>query len=179
MLNFRFNFIFAPIRFAVKLVFKIIYKILSLFHLQLFLFVGLVGIILWATGVLDNYFAVRVIFLIVLFFSVAYALVMTVRSLLGLNKKKNKKFGAVEVVEGGIETPEVKEQPKKEIAKAESEETGADMAKYFKEEKPQYPKYFAVKNRPDYVMAEYEDRYVLYLKTGGVMKMIRQDFKNK
>ena len=98
MFNLRTNFIFAPVRIAIKLVFKVIYKVLSLFHLQLFLFVVLVGLILFLTGVLTSSPVAKIITFVAVCFSLVYALITSVRSLLGLNGKKKKKFGAVEVI---------------------------------------------------------------------------------
>ena len=41
----------------------------------------------------------------------------------------------------------------------------------------QYPKYYNVKQNKNYVMAEYEDRYELYLKTQSGLSKVRTDYK--
>jgi len=178
----RVNLIFGTIKFVIKTVFKAVYKILSLFNLQLLLFVLLVGLVLFLTGVMTSSQAVRIIFAVSVCFSVVYALVMTIRKLLGLNKKKNKKFGNVEVVENKTDQEKETdlEQTKKESVRrdyAEPTREESSVEKYFREEEPRYPKYFNVKGRPGYVMAEYKDKYVLYYKTSSGMKKIRTDYK--
>lgn len=40
-----------------------------------------------------------------------------------------------------------------------------------------YPKYYAVKQNRNYVMAEYEDRYELFVKCNGGLKRVRTDYK--
>lgn len=40
-----------------------------------------------------------------------------------------------------------------------------------------YPKYYAVKQNRNYVMAEYEDRYELFVKYNGGLKRVRTDYK--
>ena len=46
-----------------------------------------------------------------------------------------------------------------------------------KQKKSVYPIYFAVKQDPRYVFAEYEDRYELYLKTESGLKYVKTDMK--
>ncbi len=184
MFKLRVNLIFGTIKFIIKTIFKVVYKVLSLFNLQLLLFVALVGLVLFLTGVMTSSSAVRIIFFVSLCFSIVYALVMTIRRLLGIGKKKNKKFGSVEVVEESK-----KEDDQNIIAPApqptnppaynppkESEREDV-VEKYFRQEEPTYPRYYNVRGRPGYVMAEYKDRYVLYQKTANGMKQIRTDVK--
>ena len=180
---------------VLKLLFKVIYKILSLFHLQFFLFVVLVGSILFLTGVLNDSEIAKIITFIVVCLSLVYALVMTVRSLLGLNKKGKKKYGKVEVLDTEYDKSKTADsvEPEREkrenvkiensgyekpTASVESDGENADgLEKYFTEEKISYPKYFAVRGKPDYVMAEFHDRYELYLKSGNGLKRVRIDYK--
>ena len=42
---------------------------------------------------------------------------------------------------------------------------------------PKYPQYFLVKQNPNYIMAEFEDRYELYEKTDKGLVKIRTDQK--
>lgn len=190
MFNVRLNFIFAPIKMVLKLIFKVIYKILSLFHLQFFLFVVLVGAILFLTGVLNDSEIAKIITFIVVCISLVYALVMTIRSLLGLNRKGKKKYGKVEVLDTEYSKDaenELKQQenPNREnsvsekmpTSAGEDSESSEGIEKYFTDEQPKLPKYFAVRGKPDYVMAEFDDRYELYLKSGNGLKRVRIDYK--
>ena len=41
------------------------------------------------------------------------------------------------------------------------------------------PKYFKVKQNPNYIMAEYMDRYELLVKTESGLKLVRTDYKER
>ncbi len=40
-----------------------------------------------------------------------------------------------------------------------------------------YPQYFGVEGKPDYMFAEYEDRYELFCRDGGEWKYVKTDYK--
>lgn len=138
-----------------------LYKLSSLFNLQPTLLVLLVGAVLYLTGLIDGNAAVKYIFQGALIISVIYAVTATVKKLLGLDKKVKKSKG-VQIV--GNSDGQIKETPA-------SEEYAAPV------KQPEKPVYFRVKQNPQYVMAEYSDRYELFKITAGELKKIRTDYK--
>lgn len=129
-----------------------IYKVLSLFNLQVPLFILVLGTILYFTGAMENQTLFDV-FKIAFAVSIIIAIIVTIRKILGLNKKKNRNKSNANV--------QVTPQPQTPVAEA-----------------PVYPIYYAVKDNPDYVMGEFEDRYELYKKTPQGLTLIRTDYKN-
>ena len=149
------------IRAIIKGIFKLLYAVISLFNLQFTLFVVLVGALLYFTGVLSSNQTVLLVFQAALIISVIYAILTTIKKLLGIGKKVKKSKG-LQIVE-----PERKEEKEKE------EETVSVSPQV--DEKP---KYYRVKQNPDFVMAEYSDKYELYrIGQNGLIK-IRTDYKN-
>lgn len=164
MITFKSRLIIGIISKIIKTIFKIVYKILSVFNLQATLFVLIVGAILFLTGVLTD--SILVIFYVALVLSIVYALFATVRKLLGLDKRVSKSKGVQIVKEEkpapiATETPHVEPVP---VYIAQPTESNV-------------PKYFKVRQNPNYIMAEYPDRYELYLKTPQGLKKIRVDYK--
>lgn len=163
---FRSRLIFGAIRRLIRGVFTSIYRVLSLFNLQLTILCLCVGAILYLTGALNSSDVLLVVYLIVLGLSVAYAVVATFRRILGLDKKKDKK--EIQRREPVVEQPVHQEyQPQQQI----------DVDFPTKTVENETPKYFKVKGHPDYVMAEYSNRYVLYKVVNGKMIEIRIDYK--
>jgi hypothetical protein len=155
------------------LVLKTIYKFLSFFNLHVTAFLAVVGAILYLTGVLTSHRAVLLVFYVLLIGSVIYSLYANVRKFLGLNKKIEKKQG-VQIVER--DTEETKDQPVQsssvQPAPAVNVQPTATVVN------PNVPiRYFAVKDNPSVVVAEYDDRYVLYYKSPNGFKYIRTDLK--
>lgn len=147
------------IKALIKGVFKLIYKLISLFNLQFTLFVVLIGTLLYFTGTLSNNQTVLLVFQAALIISVVYAILTTIKKLLGIGKKVKKSKG-MQIVE-----PERK-------TKTEEEQTVSVEQPIGK------PKYYRVKQNPDYVMAEYSDKYELYrIGQNGLIK-IRTDYKS-
>ena len=145
-------------KFIIKTVFGLIYKILSLFNLQPALAVVLIGVLLYFTGVMNANATVRFIFQIALILSLVYALIETVKNLLGLNKKVKKSKGIEMVsVEDGQPNP-----PKPQQENLSN----------------QKPVYFRVKQNPNLIMAEYFDKFELFKVENGVLVKIRTDYKN-
>ena len=148
------------IRAVVKGIFKLIYAVISLFNLQFTLFVVLLGAVLYFTGVLSSNQTVLLVFQAALIISVIYAILTTIKKLLGIGKKIKKSKG-MQIVEP--ERKEEKEKGKDTVSVAQVEEK---------------PKYYRVKQNPDFVMAEYSDKYELYrIGQNGLIK-IRTDYKN-
>ena len=148
------------IRAIIKGIFKLIYAVISLFNLQFTLFVVLLGAVLYFTGVLSSNQTVLLVFQAALIISVIYAILTTIKKLLGIGKKIKKSKG-MQIVEP--ERKEEKEKGKDTVSVAQVEEK---------------PKYYRVKQNPDFVMAEYSDKYELYrIGENGLIK-IRTDYKN-
>ena len=97
------------------------------------------------------------VFQVALVLSIIYAIVATLRKALGIDKKVKKSKG-VQIVQ----PQEEKVQPIKEQSVPQTVEK---------------PRYFSVKQNPNYVMAEFNDRYELYLKTKDGLEKIRTDYK--
>ncbi len=85
--------LFSLIKRVIVTIFKAVYAILSFFNLHLTLLVGLVGLVLFLTGVFDKYPSVQTGFYIAIIASILVAIVVTIRKLLGLSDKKRKRKG--------------------------------------------------------------------------------------
>ena len=165
MILYKNRLIFGIFKNLFVTLFTIIYKIFALFNLQLTLLFALVGVLLYFTGVFEQNPAILILFYVLLIISIAYAILATIKKMLGIDKKIKKSKGA---------------QIISTDAKEEKEETADSNANVVQEEKvvaPEKPTYFRVKNHPDYVMAEYSDRYELFKKTEDGLKRIRTDYK--
>lgn len=145
-------------KFIIKALFGLIYKILSLFNLQPTLAVVLVGALLYFTGVMNANATVRFIFQIALILSFVYALIETVKNLLGLNKKVKKSKG--------IEMVSVQDEQNKN---PQTQQENSSERK---------PVYYRVKQNPNLIMAEYLDRYELFKVENGALVKVRTDYKN-
>ena len=163
MILYRNRLIWGIIKRLFGAVFGVLYKIISIFNLQLTMLLLLVGVVLYATGVFENNQTFLLIYQLVLISSVVYALITTVRKLLGLNKDKKEKVkrskGAQIVSEEQKqdEQPQVVAMPVQSVAET--------------------PTYYRVKQNPEYVMAEYMDRYELFKIVDGKLKKVRTDYK--
>ena len=129
-----------------------------MFNLQPTLFFALLGVVLYIVGAFENSL-VLTLFYVAIIVSIVYAVCATILKLLGLDKKIFKSKG-VQIM--GEETAPKTEEVPDDVEKTSIEE---------------YPKYFRVKQNPNYVMAEFEDRYELYMKTADGLKKIRTDYK--
>ena len=154
--------IFGFIKKIVSTFFKGIYTIISVLNLQFLLFVGVVGGILYLMGVVKENQTVKILLIGFAGLAVIYAVVATFMKLFGLNKPRKRRENKV----------------KRNNIEAE-EDTNSFSQIEVKEEKTKesQPKYFRVKQNPNMVMAEYEDRYELFDVTDGNMKKIRTDYK--
>ena len=157
MILYRNRLILGILEKVVSVAATVIYKILSIFHLQLTFIVAILGIILYFTGALEASSTLALVYKLILIFSVVYAIISTLRGFLGLNNNVKKSKGAQIV--------------KTDKVNKEAEEKQAEP------EQKQKPVYFRVKQHPEYVMAEYSDRYELFRVTDGGLKKIRVDYK--
>ncbi len=139
----------------IKTVFKLVYGILKFLNLHLAFLVAIVGVVLFFTGALKNS-VVLTVFYVAVIFSIVYAIFTTIKKLLGIGGKKVSKSKGVHIVD---------------------EEKNSSNIDVDGEDTIDYPKYYKVKQNPAYVMAEYNDRYELYLKTKDGLKLVRTDYK--
>ncbi len=173
MLLFRNRLVLGIIWKTVKVVFTVVYTILSFFSLQYTVLLGLVGVVLYFTGTLSASRVVLIIYLLLLVFSVVYAIISSIRKLLGLDKKVKRSKG-VQIVEKGEE--QVGEQVDAEqTAKVKAEKPV--QVENFNQRVSNSPKYFRVKQNPSLLMAEFDDRFELYRVEQGKLKKIRTDYK--
>lgn len=145
----------------IKAVFKVIYKVIAYLNLQPILLVSLIGLVLYFTGVYDGNQVVRICLQVAFILSALYAIGATIKKLLGFEGRIKRTKGAQIVEEQGKEEPS-QTQEEKQSEKVPLTET---------------PRYFRVKQNPDYVMAEFSDRYELYLVTDCGLQKIRTDYK--
>lgn len=197
MLAVKNRLIFGIIKRFITGVLKVINGVLSLFNLQAAALAGLVGLILYLTGVFERNAAVFLVYCLVLIGAVVFAVVKTVMNLLGISGK-NKKRKGVEIMDVGDEAVHAPQKEQTNTFKSQAGEyapqahTAANafensaVREVFGEEVSAetpaksrvYPLYFSVKQNKDYIMAEYADRYELYFKDAYGLKKIRTDYKN-
>ena len=109
----------------------------------------------------------EVIFLIVFIISVFYAAISSVRKVLSLGTEPKEKKARVEII---------KTDGEKKIER-ESNEPKEEKTSSPNQTEEGKPKYYRVKQNPQYVMAEYSDRYELYYRTESGLKKVRTDYK--
>ncbi len=172
--------VFGIIKKIIKGLFKFIYLFIKLLNLQLALLVGLVGLILYFTGVLTPQSAVSTIFYILLIFSLFYAIIKTVQFILFPSyRKKAKEKRSVQVVDKSVEEIEEDKNNEPPINKQTNNPPINKETVVENQTKTQSgPVYYAVKQNPNYVMAEFSDRYELYQKTASGLVKVRTDYKN-
>jgi len=161
---FRNRLFFGIIKSVIKAVVGVVYKIISIFNLQITFLVGLIGVVLYFTGVFDANPTYAIIFQIMLALSAVYAIIVTLKKLLGLDKKVKKSKG-IQIVKPGKKPKGKEDKPNEQ----ESESPKPNV--------PEKPVYYKVKQNPNYVMAEYSDRYELYKIVEGQLEFIRTDLK--
>ena len=142
--------------------FGVIYKLIALLNLQLTLLLLLIGAVLYLTGVFEQGQTFLTLYQVLLVISAVYAVINTIKQLLGIEKKVKRSKGA-QIIDSQVQTEKL-EQPI--IAPTHTQI-----------EPQQKPVYYRVKQNPEYVMAEYGDRYELFRITDGQIKKIRTDYK--
>lgn len=178
-------FIFRAIKKIIAGVLKAVYRLLCVFNLQFSILVALVGILLWALGVFEDGGFPLILFVVVFIGSILLAIILTVRKILGLDNKKQQKSN-VQIVKKQKQDNETQSMPvvnSSEIPNVEnaSQSYTANMAQEQYNSPPsdvqEKPRYYRVKQNSNYVMAEYSNRYELYLITPNGLKKIRTDYK--
>ena len=141
----------------IKTALKVTFTFLKVLKLRLVAILALLGIGLHLFGAFDSNSTLEIFYIVALVVSILASLWA---NLTRFKKKDKKEKKAVQIVSAEVE----KEQ--EEFTESEPNE-------------PQtvYPKYYNVKQNPAYVMAEYEDKFVLYLKSNGGLVKIRTDYK--
>ena len=160
MILYRSPLIFGIVRKIIKVFFTVIYKIFAFFNLQFTLLLALMGLVLYLTGIFNSNQAVLIVFYLLLVLSIIYAIVGTVKKLLGIQPRVKKSKGA-QIINEQIETAEPKQ----------AENTNTEQVK------KESPTYFTVKQNNNFIMAEYSDRYELFRKTEDGLKKVRTDYK--
>ncbi|MBQ9514358.1 MAG: hypothetical protein IJR66_05250 [Clostridia bacterium] len=169
MILFRQRLILGAIGRFFSLIAKVVYRILKLFNLQFAFLVLVAGLFLFVFGAFNDK-TVLICFYVALIISVLGALYITATKS-GRKKKKYKKdIGDV----GDYYSQKRKESVGKEDAQPKKAEEDVIIKEDIKEEKP---KYYKVSQNPNYIMAEYSDRYELYYKSVHGLKKIRTDYK--
>ena len=167
MILYKNRLFFGIIKTIIRAVFGVVNKILSFLNLQPTLLLILLGIVLYFTGTFDKSPAFTIVYELLIVVSVVYAVIATIKKLLGLDKKVKKSKGA-QIVNSENAKEENKDQQETKI-EPEIKEQSKDVEK---------PIYFRVKQNSEYVMAEYKDRFELYKIIDGQLKKVRTDYKN-
>ena len=103
MILLRNRLVVGVIKNIIKTVFTVVLKIFQFFNLQFSLLIALIGCVLYITGTFDQNPVVLLVFQLLLIDSIVYAIVGTIKKVLGI-EKKNKNSKGVQIVK-----PEQKE----------------------------------------------------------------------
>ena len=170
MVFLRNRLVFGFIKNVIGTIFTVVLKIFQIFNLQFTLLLGLIGAILYITGTFEKSPVVLIIFQLLLILSILYAIVATIKKLLGLGKKKKRKEGAQIINQDNTDRQEGQKEPIEIQNQTSTENVSVKNVE-------QKPIYYRVKNKPNYYMAEYSDRVELYKKTEKGLIKIRTDYK--
>ncbi len=151
MILFRNRLVFGLIKKLIVSLCSAVYKIISLLNLQFTLLIAMVGLLMFLTGLFENRLWL-IVFYFALIFSVIFSILGTIKKLLGLGKKVDRKKN-IQIVE-----------PSEGESVAQNEESD-------------YPRYYRVRCNQNQLMAEFSDRYELYEKRNGEWVMLRTDKK--
>ena len=174
---------------ALKVAFDIIYKVLKVLKLQLLLSVLFVGAILFLTKVIPENSTVFWLFIAFVALGFFYAVIGNMMRIKKFFRKYKKDKQEVrkekEEKEKAYLEKEREKAQKLEEAKSEKENNKViesqkeDIQKRKYSFSDKYPRYYAVSQNKQYVMAEYRDRYELYLKKDGKLFRVRTDLKKE
>ena len=145
--------------------FGVLNKILSIFNLQPTALILLIGVVLYFTGTMERTPILLTVFQLLVVISIVYAIISTIKNILGLNKKVKRSKGA-QIINSQEQQTQVAQQTIQSVPIAP---VNVEQDK---------PVYFRVKQNPEYVMAEYKDRYELFRIVNGSLKKIRTDYKD-
>ena len=171
--------IIGTIKKLITTVLKCVYKILSIFNLQFALLVAIVGVVLYFCGVFEGGGFALLIFCLSFICSVILAVFLTAKKILGVGKKEREKT-PVQILQQApvVQQPQqvvVQAPPQQVVTQTVATQHVQPMQSVV--EPAEQPRYFRVKQNPNYVMAEYSDRYELYLITPQGLRKVRTDLK--
>lgn len=183
----------------IKNVFSAIYKVLSVFNLQFALLVLIVGVILYFCGVFEGGGIPLLIFCMLFICSILAAVIITIKKIFTSGKEKNKGSTLQIVKQPENQTaqiPTTQSFPQQQTTDRQpayfydqwqtpanqTQQTYTQNQTFAPTPQPnttfiEQPRYFKVKQNPNYVMAEYSDRYELFLITPQGLKKVRVDQK--
>ncbi len=165
MIILRNRLVWGIIKNTIKAIFSVLYQIIALLNLQVPVLILLIGVIMFFTGVFENNAVVLTIFYVLLAISIVSAIVMTIKKILGIDSRVKKSKGA-QIIRTENQTYQDERNYQAQTVQVEQES--------YKKESPTY---YKVKQNPNFIMAEYSDRYILYKRTEDGLKKIRTDYK--
>jgi hypothetical protein len=160
----------------IKVFFTVIYSVLSFLNLHYTLLLALIGIVLHFTGTLESNKAVLVVYTLLLVLSIVYAIIASIKKLLGFDKRIKKNKG-VQIMENPTVAGETASQPIQPQQPYEVVDEQVVVNGQYENIASEKPKYYRVRQNPNYVMAVYSNRYELYVIENGSLKKIRTDYK--
>ncbi len=169
MILFKNHLIIGFIFKVLKWIIKFLYKILKFFNLHVTLLIILVGIILFFAGVFEGNPVMETVFYVVLVASIFLGVIAAIERILFPKKKDDKKKrNKVDIVKNTDQAgaPGVAQNTATSGAPTQM---GNEVA--------EKPRYYKVKQNNDYIMAEYSDRYELFIKTPSGLRKVRTDLK--
>lgn len=165
MLGVRLMF-FGVIKNFFKIIAHALYYVISFLHLTPLILLLVIGLIIeLTTSSISGGGIVAGVFKLLVALSIVYAVLKTAGRILGFGNKRKHKKSTAEIVEP--------KKRKKLVAESQTEEKSSEI----KTKKEVYPKYFKAKQNPNYVFAEYEDRYELFKIEKGKYAHVRTDYK--
>lgn len=170
MILIKNRLIFGTIRKFIKFIFGSIYKVVTFLSLQFTLLVLLIGAVLYFTGAMDVNPVIAVIFYVLLVASVIFAVILSIGKIVKKDKPIRKQ-GGMQIINNQQETEETTQ-----VSNTLPTEERIEKSQIQSES---LVKYYTVKQNPNYIMAEYLDRYELYYKTPQGLKKIRTDYKTR
>ena len=176
MILVKNNLIFGTIKSIIVFIFKIIYKIIAFLNLQFSLLIALVGLVLFLTGVFEGRDELTSVFLVILICSVVFSIIGTLFKWLNISPKR-KKRGNVKISNENSADNGANANVNLDMQNLNTQNANL-QGDVVNGTLTKYPIYYTVKQNNAYVMAEYEDRYELYLKTPSGLKKVRVDYKN-
>lgn len=144
-----------------KFIAETIFKLISLLNLHYTFLVGLVGLVLYVVGVLPANATISLIFKICLVVSVAYAIIATVWKMIRPKTPRIEK------------SKEVEQMERESGVQKKAEKSASVLAP-----QTEKPTYYRVTQNPNYIMAEFSDRYELYYEYRSKLKHYRTDYKS-
>ena len=193
MILVKSRLIFGLIKTIFSLAFKIVYKIIKWFRLIFAVLVFVAGVILHYTGVLADYPYIKIILAVLMVLALIYPIYALIRKLTKKGKGRGEENsqtiidseGKTYQAENSYKPYQVEQSYKPNNPYQVGQNYQPELNKqeqnssiqYSGSSDPTFIGYFKVKQNPNYLMAEYTDRYELFLKTETGLKKVRVDYK--